>query len=211
MGVTIYYRGVLKDPGSVEQLINEVGDIAKSNNWKYHILNDPWDAPVTVHVINTDEDSQLEGNAGLKGIVLDPHPDLGGLSLLFDQEGTCRTIDEMAQPPGKRTGVSHVSTQYAGLDMHMQLVHFLEYVGVTYMQEWQIEDDSGYHTHHDPEKAKEIFDAVEDAIDAVTEAFDTIEIPDDLEGREEEFLAMVEKRIRTYLPGVEIKRIDEEE
>jgi hypothetical protein len=79
------------------------------------------------------------------------------------------------------------------------------------MGEWHIEDDSGYAMHREREKAQQVFEAVDDAIHAITEAFGTIEVPNDIAGQEDKFLSMVEDRIRTFLPDAEIHRIDEEE
>jgi len=211
MGVTIYYRGVLKEPRNVHDLISEVSDIARTNTWGVQVVDNAWDESVSLQMVFEDGEPHFEGNAGLKGIVLDVHPDIDGLPLLFDKSGTCRSFVEMAEPARKRHGVSHVSTQYAGIDAHIRLIRFLEYIGDAYMLEWSIEDDSGYAAHRDRAKAQLVFEAVDDAIHAVTEAFSTIDMPEDITGKEEEFLSMVEDRIRTYLPDAEIHRLDEEE
>jgi hypothetical protein len=134
-----------------------------------------------------------------------------GLSLLFDRTDTCRSFEEMAEPESNRPAISHVSTQAAGIDTHIQLLGFLEYIGNAYMREWHIDDDSGYAVHHDKDKARLVFEAVDDAIHAITEAFETIDLPNDIAGHEDEFLSMVEDRIRTFLPDAEIHRLDEEE
>jgi hypothetical protein len=211
MGVTIYYRGVLKTPELIQDLIAEVTDIAKTNKWATHILDNPWDQDISLYMSDDDDDPRFEGNAGLKGVLVDLHPDIDGLPLLFDRTGTCRSFEEMAEPEENRPAISHVSTQTAGIDTHIQLLGFLEYIGNTYMREWHIDDDSGYFLHQDKEKAQHVFDAVNDAIAAVTEAFNTIEMPEDIRGKEEEFLSLIENRIRTFLPDAEIHRIDEEE
>jgi hypothetical protein len=211
MGVTIYYRGVLKVPELILDLIAEVSDIAKSNKWAIHILDNPWDSDVTLYMSDDEDDPMYKGNAGLKGVVLDPHPEVDGLSLLFDRTGICRSFTEMAEPEDNRPGITHVSTQAAGIDTHIQLLGFLEYIGNSYMSEWHIEDDSGYAMHRERDKAQQVFEAVDDAIHAITEAFGTIEVPNDIAGQEDKFLSMVEDRIRTFLPDAEIHRIDEEE
>jgi hypothetical protein len=211
MGVTIYYRGVLKVPELIQDLIAEVSDIAKSNKWAVHILDNPWDSVVTLYMSEDEDDPTYKGNAGLKGVVLDPHSEVDGLSLLFDRTGICRSFTEMAEPEDNRPGITHVSTQTAGIDTHIQLLGFLEYIGNSYMSEWHIEDDSGYAMHREREKAQQVFEAVDDAIHAITEAFGTIEVPNDIAGQEDKFLSMVEDRIRTFLPDAEIHRIDEEE
>lgn len=211
MGVTIYYGGTLKTPSDVHALVSEVRDIAHSNQWRYDLLDDSWDSDITVSMDYEDEEPVFDGNSGLKGIALHTHPDLDQMTLLFDGEGKTRTREEVAYDPKRRLGVTHISTQRAGVDIHIQLVNFLKYVGDKYMSEWRMEDDSGYLTHQDRDKARQVFEAIEDAINAVTEAFDTIEMPEDITGREEEFLSLVEDRIRTFLPGIEVRRIEEHE
>src|SRR5690606_35450605 len=140
MGVTIYYNGVLKSPHDVHALISETSDIARTKQWKSEILDDSWDHDVTLEADFDGEMIQLDGNSGLKGIILHPHPSLDGLSLLFDRDGICRSLREMAEAPEKRFGVSHLCTQEAGVDLHIQLVRFLQYIGGRYMQSWHLED-----------------------------------------------------------------------
>jgi hypothetical protein len=211
MGVTIYYRGVFRHTSEIREFIDEVCDIATTNQWEYQVLDDSWDQPVSIRISYDEEGAHYEGNSGLKGVILNPHPELDSFTLLFDSDGVCRPLVEMTETTARRHGVSHLSTQDAGVEIHMEMIHFLEYIGNRYMKEWSIEDDSGYFTHREAEKARQVFEAVGDAIDAVTEAFDSIEMPEDLAGKEEEFLDMVEQRIRTYLPGVEIRRVSEDE
>jgi hypothetical protein len=106
-----------------------------------------------------------------------------------------------------------VKTQFAGIDTHIRLAQLFEYIGEKYMQDWKLIDDSGYTTHRDRAQALEVFEVIDDAIKALTEAMDTIHIPENLNGNEEAFLSTIEDRIRTFLPGTEIRRIviDEEE
>jgi hypothetical protein len=82
------------------------------------------------------------------------------------------------------------------------------------MREWKLEDESGYVEHRDREKAQQHFHLISDMMNALTDALDTIEIPDTLKHEDEqEFMTKVEERIRTFLPGAEIRavRLDEEE
>lgn len=212
MGVTIYYSGTLKTPESVHNLITEVSDIARSNNWKYQIIGDSWEDEVTFEMdLQNEEEPRFSGNSGLKGIVVQAHPELSGLSLLFDRDGACRTLTEMARDMHERNTGAQISTQDAGINAHIRIIGLLQYVADKYLEDWELEDDSGFAVHGNRNQAVKVFEAVDDAIQAVTEAFDTIEMPEDITGRETEFLDLVEARIRTYLPGAEIHRIDEEE
>ena len=211
MGVTLYYHGSLRQPQDVHGLISELTDIATANHWKYHVLDDPWDKEVTVKLVHDEGLARFVGNAGLKGIVLSPHPESEGVHLLFDKEGVLRSLLEMTDPPDKRDGFAFTKTQFAGIDVHIQLVHLLEHIGKKYMQEWHLEDDSGYMKHRDRERALEVFHTISDAINAITEAFDTIDIPENIKEDEAKFISLVEERIRTFLPGAEIMRVRDEE
>lgn len=211
MGVTLHYHGILSDPNTVSALITEMSDIAIANNWKYQVLDDPWDSEVTLQVEHQGDVATFTGNAGLKGVIVSVHPESEGLSLLFDHAGVTRSLLDMTLPPEKRIAISQTKTQYAGIDVHIKLVHLLEYVGKKYMREWRLEDDSGYLKHRDRDRALEVFHLVGDAINALTEAFDTIDIPDEIKNDENKVIAMIEDRIKTYLPGAEIMRVEEEE
>jgi hypothetical protein len=212
MGVTLYYHGTLRKPQDVHDLVTELTDIATANHWKYHILDDPWDAPVDLRLEHEEGKASFIGNAGLKGIILVTHPECEGVHLLFDKDGVLRSLLTMTEPPAKRDSLGFTKTQFAGVDVHIELVHLLEHIGNKYMKDWHLEDDCGYIKHRDRERALAVFHTIDDAINAVTEAFETLEIPEDLKKEnEEEFIAKVQERIKLYLPGAEITSIRDEE
>ncbi len=215
MGVTLYYRGKLKSPENVTDLVAEMTDIANTMRWKYHTLDDPWDEEVTLALEHREGVANLTGNAGLKGIMVMAHPESENLSLLFDKEGVCRSLLAMTDPPEKRDDWAFTKTQFAGIDTHIRLVTLFEYVAARYMREWEIMDDCYYVEHRDRERSLQVFHTIDQAIDTLTEALSTIETrPEGNDPDDQKFFALIEERIRTYLPGVEIYQVradDEEE
>ena len=57
MGVTLHYRGKLKDPKLIMELAYEVMDICETNGWKYDLFTD--DAFFTPDPNETREEKRL--------------------------------------------------------------------------------------------------------------------------------------------------------
>lgn len=211
MGVCIYYSGALHQPEMVHDLVSELTEIAKSNKWKYHLLDNPWDEPVDLKIQHKPESGNLVGNAGLKGILLLAHPECEPVNLFFDKDGNLRHVLTMTLPEEERDTFCFTKTQFAGVDIHIQLVHLLEYIGNKYMKTWELMDDCTYVENRDRAKALEVFHVISDAINAVGEAFDTIDMNEVSNPADPEFTKLIEQRIQTFLPGAEIKTIVVEE
>lgn len=208
MGVMLYYQGTLRTPQDVGDLITEMKDISTANRWKHRIIDDPWDTEVNLKLEHRNGIASFVGNAGLKGIVISPHPESESVWLLFDKNGVLSSLLDMTDPPEKRQPSAFTKTQFAGIDLHIKLVNLLEYVGQKYMREWNLMDDCGYIEHRDREKAEEVFHIIDNAINALTEAFNTVEQSEDLNPDDPNFAEKVEERIKAFLPGAEIRKFE---
>lgn len=169
MGVTIHYRGRLKSPDHIEQLITEVESLAEEAGWQYRVIS-PMPDLIFDHIYVT-----------LMGIVVDVHPDCESLSLVFDEQGRLISLpgldiiayegflvekeDELGtyvtleMPPledlGKLTwddlaamdeiNTAYTKTQFSGAETHILLCKLLRYLEKKYFAEFKVFDEGDYY------------------------------------------------------------------
>ncbi len=146
MGVTLHYRGRLDDVKRLPELRAEVADIAGTLHWPVTELDDDWAEPVTARL--GAEPGHIEGNLGLKGLLVKPHPRSELLTLCFDQAGNLRSpmgmlliLDGTLKPEESWV---FVKTQFAGPDAHVWLVGLLKYLRKRYISNLEVNDEGGY-------------------------------------------------------------------
>jgi hypothetical protein len=156
MGVSIHYRGRLDNAALLPSLRDEVGDIAHSMGWPSTTLDDDWSVPPNAKL---DNGGRIDGNLGLKGIQVIPHPDSEPLVLFFDRDGYLHspmtmlmildgTLEpEMAWVPMK--------TQFAGPDTHVWIIGLLKYLKKRYISDLAVSDESEYWDTGDRRKLEE--------------------------------------------------------
>ncbi len=169
MGLSIHYKGTIKDAGLIPQLTEEVQDVCTVLKWDYQLFDD--------------ED--------FKGICFSP-PECEPAFLTFHNS------EEIASPVLWQLKIEpittiSVKTQFAGMEAHIALLNFLKHLKEKYFSVFEIDDEGGYWESWDEAVLKKQFDRYEFLLDAVTEAlkdFKTLpgEKPESLADRLENFL-----------------------
>ena len=67
MGLTVHYRGKIRDYALVDELVTEVEDFSRNQNWRYHLLTPGINTPLKP--INQEDPEPLPT---VKGIILSP-------------------------------------------------------------------------------------------------------------------------------------------
>ncbi len=164
MGVTLHYKGALKSPLLIDEIVNELIDISEAREWGYK-------------VIKSKKDSIPESGLILNGILVSP-TDSEPISMTFLDDG--RLISPMLSvfPPDdiKRfleddEYYAFTKTQLAGIEMHIEIVKLLKYLAAKYFDSWECKDDSEYYQTGDVEKLKETMGFIDSAMNALDEAF----------------------------------------
>jgi len=123
MGITIHFKGRLKNLQKVESVIDEFKDISEIMKWKWNSLNEDWDKPPTARFSFSNNKTEITGHLSLKGIQINLHPDCEPLPIFFDREGYLRTPINMALiHEGKlkpENSYNSVKTQFAPPDIHI--------------------------------------------------------------------------------------------
>ncbi len=194
MGLSIHYRGQIRDYVLIEDLINECEDICKSLQWDYHIWNKVSSFNNDAHIHNPDFiNYTLE--------------DLKGISIL---PKACEPVDLAFFPSGKLCStmklrvndaatndlmVEYVSTktQYAGIDTHLTVLKLLEYCKEKYFSFFELSDEGMYWETKDIEVLKSQFARYDFIVNAVRNALSDFkalpgETPESLADRLEELL-----------------------
>ena len=148
VGVSIHYRGRLNDVGLVDKLCAELADIAATMGWESTRLDDDWAQPVDARLRHTPRGATIDGNLGLKGILMAPGGGAESLSFLFDRQGDLRCpmgmilILEGTLAP-QEAWVS-VKTQFASPELHVWIIGLLKYLKKRYIADLQVSDEGQY-------------------------------------------------------------------
>lgn len=139
MGITIHYKGALKEDASINQLIKEVKDIAEIMHWKYNILDT--DMP------KKNAEEMVDGN--LYGILFSP-PKCEPVWLTFlSNRRLCNAIniDEFKKPLKEIDEINYwcsTKTQFAGLEVHKAVTAILKHISQKYMNAIEVNDEGNY-------------------------------------------------------------------
>ncbi len=196
MGLSIHYRGTLTDKNQIYPLIDELEDIAKSMQWEYRLFDEDWsqrpDATLEKGEAGT---LKIEGDARLKGVILNVHEDCESLSLCFDASGAITSLLNVAlnAEEGYPSGPQWLSvkTQFAGPEVHVAVVKLLRYLKSKYLHDLEVNDESGYWETDDYGAVVENIDLINRGIAAITRRLEAArpESTDDI-------IAQIEKALR---------------
>lgn len=166
MGLSIHYKGQIRDYSLIPDLIIEAEDICKSLRWDYYI----WEKE---HDIHTHAD-----NPDFIGYSME---DLKGISILPKE---CEPVDLVFFPSGKLCSaiklkfnnaatndlmVEYVSckTQYSGIDTHLTVLKLLQYLKDKYFSFFELSDEGMYWETKDIEILRSQFAKYDFIVNAV--------------------------------------------
>ncbi len=143
MGLTIFYSGTLRGVQQLTPLVNEVSDICDGLHWPSAIIEPTHDFPIT-------------------GISFCP-PGSEEIWLTFMSDGRMADPDhfivERFNPTIKRKSDEVILidsiVQYAGPDMHMEMIKLMRYVTTKYFSSFQMLDESEYWETGNVEKCRD--------------------------------------------------------
>jgi len=196
MGLSVHYRGSLTDKKQIHNFIHELEDIAKSVNWEYRILDEDWSRPPDARLAhNSAGQAVIEGELGLKGIILSMHKDCESLNLCFKASGELASPLQIALSAdedylGQPEWVS-VKTQFAGPDVHVALVKLLRYLKGKYLHDLEVDDESGYWDTGDYNAIVKNISLINRAIDAISNQLENSDAE-----TEDDIIAQIEKALR---------------
>ncbi len=176
MGLSIHYKGRLRDAVLLPELIREVQDIAEIYGWKYYIFN---------NVIPENQFSSETSFDEVYGINFTPTGS-ETISITFLSNGImiCPVRIKMfglSDNGEERSWIytNSVKTQYAGVATHQLIIHLFRYLNDKYFSDFNMSDESDYWETNDEEKMHQQFNAYNRLMDNFILAFETFPMSGD--------------------------------
>ena len=161
MGLTIHYRGRLKDAAELQSMIAEVRNIAIDKKWEYHIFEEEFENNKFTSPPQIDE---------LYGIMVVPEG-CKPLCLSFLSDGRmCGLLNFTASKGGRILSedltFSHFTlTQYAGAAIHKELIVLLDLISKKYLADFECYGEGQYWETRDENLLNENFNRFGTAIE----------------------------------------------
>jgi len=169
MGLSIHYSGSFKNGASLSEMIEEVKDVAEIYNWDYTIFDEQFP---------NDTFSNSAHNQHIYGISFTPD--------------NCETIPITFLSNRRMSSLIHlkfygeandkseqeylymlsVKTQYAGIEIHKLIIHFLRYLSKKYFQNFELIDEGKYWETGDEKLLQNIFNEYTNLLNSFSSAIE---------------------------------------
>ena len=168
MSISIHYSGSFNPSASLEEMVEEVVEIVKVYQWEHTIYETRFpkggfDEPY---------------NEKIYGVIFSP-PSCEPVFLTFLSNGRMsndnhlrffgNSSDEKKQ---KYLYMLSTKTQYAGIKIHMLIIHLLKYLTNKYLQEFRLTDEGNYWETGDEKLLEATFNRYNDLVNSVAHALD---------------------------------------
>jgi len=170
MGLTIYYNGTFNSKASLPAMIEEVKDIAEVHNWPYHIYETDFPGyDFTNHAFD----------GKVYGISFTP-PESETVCLTFLSNGRLSNAVWLnwlnSEGSQDYLYMPFTKTQYAGWQIHQQIIHILQYVSKKYFQHFNVDDEGMYWETGDVNMLQERFKQYSSLINKFSSGLEMIPI-----------------------------------
>ena len=200
MGVTLHYRGSLDDPSHLPVLCDELDGIAQAMGWTSTRIDDDYVAPADARLNHESGGANIEGNTGLKGIVLAPDDGCESLWFCFDRDGRLRSLlgqvlilDGTLKP---EESWASTKTQFSSPERHVWLVGLLRYVQKHFISNLEVHDDGAYWETGDLTELRRRMDLINGKIADMTTALSSPRFAKLAGQSTEEIVAAIENLVR---------------
>ena len=163
MGLTVHYRGKIRDYALVDELVTEVEDFSRNQNWRYHLLTPGINTPLKS--INQEDPEPLPT---VKGIILSPDK-CEPIILTFLDDG--RICSPFMPPMEDVDGLPYMwtKTQYAGIDVHRSFINLLRQLNEKYFSQLIVVDEGQYWETNDEEVLQSQFQGYNQVMDLLAD------------------------------------------
>ncbi len=187
MGLTIHYKGELKNASDLKSLIDTVKDVAKAEKWDYFVFEEKFENNFFSEIIDKDN---------LFGIMISP-PKCDPFCISFLSNGKMSGIinfNVMQKEKEINEDLIYTvfsKTQYSGYENHKKLILLLDYVNKKYLVDFECIDDGYYWETRDEKLLKETFEKYTKLIDNFSSSLEMIPVNKD-ENIEDYLIRMAE-------------------
>jgi len=162
MGVTIHYRGQLREPADLPELVQKLQIACGQLGWPYQLVDERVVGVAEHHTYDHDSAGTVQVTINTtplddrwRGMVIHP-PGCEPLFLTFNRKGRLVVYDapwEEPESPGRYHARTYVwvKTQFSDPDVHIAVCSLLRLVE-KYAAEWEVTDEGGYWESEDREQ-----------------------------------------------------------
>ena len=177
MGLTISYRGTLRNPNYIELFLEDVADICMEIGWPYMPIHRSDIMPTQGIKITPMGSEPIWLTFLANGRMYDPS------HFIYTTRPYLEVVNE------ERHNWIFTKTQYAGVYTHMAIIKFFRYLSAKYFEEFELHDQSQYWETDDVSVCLIRFDAFYEVLDRMADLLDSDE---DMEQEELESDRMAE-------------------
>ena len=170
MGLCFYYSGRFNPAVSISEMISEIEEVARANDWKYFIF----EREFPQGGFTTDYDQNIYGICFTPPECETVHFEFlsnGRMSNFFALENFGNSDDSLDREILYYNGVK---TQYAGPEIHMKLIKLFKYISQKYLLDFDLYDEGEYWKTEDESILRKNFSRNQFFIDGIKAAFDKI-------------------------------------
>lgn len=170
MGLSFHYKGALKNPLLLKNMIEEVADISQTNQWEFYVFEEAFPS---------DEFSVDSYTDSIYGIYfIPPSCDAvcftflsnGNMCAFYNFESSKAAINELDD------NYIAVKTQFAGPEIHKQLIHIFDHLNKKYFENFDLTDEGNYWETKNEQLLKDTFDKHTNLIDGFDSLLENIPI-----------------------------------
>lgn len=147
MGISINFKGVIKDESRFDGLIAELKDICQIREWDYTCIGI----------------EEKKAYPPLKGIVFTLEEKCDPFPILFDPQGTLKSLEALNyyDPHDQNQNTITVKTQFSTPEIHINIIKLLSYLQKKYFDRFEVTDEGGYWDNPDVSRLKKAFETPE--------------------------------------------------
>ena len=203
MGITLHFRGRLKNLKGINRLKEDLIDIARIMHWEWDSLDED---QAKVYAAKSDTavkfSSGISDHFSLKGILLQLHSNCEPLVLFFDKDGWLQTPFSLVlvneEMPPEAPYIS-IKTQFAPPDIHITIVKLLEFIRNRYIPDLEVIDEGGYWESRDKTRLIEKFTLLNEKMDMVEEMLSSVDKENIQHNSTDELVKTIEKKLKDTL------------
>jgi hypothetical protein len=190
MGLSFHYSGRFDPTASLAEMILEVEEIAKANQWDYHVFERSF----------PEKDFDEKYNSSIYGMCFTP-PGCETVHLEFLSNGKMSSSTHLQffgnsdrEDHRKYLYMLSVKTQYAGREIHIRVLKVLKHISKKYLLGFELYDEGNYWKTEDEGILDENFRRYELLIERFKAALETSPV---IEGETiEEYLVRIAEQAR---------------
>ncbi len=137
MGLTICYRGTLRNPNNIEVFLEDVADICMEIGWHYMPIHRSSVMPAQGMMITPAGSEPIWLTFLQNGNLYDPS------HFIYTTRPELEVVNEEMRK------WIFTKTQYAGVFTHMAIIKFFRYLRMKYFEEFELQDESKYWETYD--------------------------------------------------------------